>query len=182
MKVLVVVDMQNDFIDGSLGTKEAVGIVDNVVHKIEEYDKEGNMIIFTYDTHYSNYFCTKEGINLPVEHCQFMSNGFKLNENVNKSKDSIKKVRVDEYFKETFGSVKMAEDLSFERNGNPIESIELVGLCTDICVISNALILKAFMPEVEIIVDASCCAGVTPQSHKNAIEAMKMCQITIKGE
>lgn len=190
MKVLIVVDMQNDFIDGSLGTKEAVEIVDNVVRKIQDYDKEGNEILITYDTHYDNYLETKEGKFLPVRHCIKGEHGWELNERI---RDAINNLSIIinnkyKYYKKTFGSVDMAEDLKDyleykEKYSNEtFDSIELVGLCTDICVVSNALILKAFMPEVDIIVDASCCAGVTPESHKHAIETMKMCQIIVKGE
>lgn len=188
MKVLVVVDMQNDFVDGSLGTKEAREIVDKVVHKIEEYDKEGNEVFVTYDTHNKNYLDTKEGKNLPVKHCIQGEHGHLLNEKIIKAFKDVTHIGYNEFFKETFGCVEMAKELKLflkyksEIEREECESIELVGLCSDICVISNALILKAFIPEVEIIVDASCCAGVTPESHKNAIEAMKMCQITIKGE
>lgn len=166
MKTLVVVDMQKDFIDGSLGTKEAVAIVSNVAKKIEEYRKDGNQIIFTRDTHQKNYLETQEGKNLPVEHCIEGTDGWQIaSELVVAPEDTV-------INKVTFGHVWNKDMIAGEE-------IELVGLCTDICVISNALGLKAVLPETPIKVDASCCAGVTPQSHMNALEAMKMCQIQV---
>ncbi len=171
MKVLVVVDMQNDFIDRALGTKEAVGIVDNVAKKIAEFDGK---VIYTKDTHLENYLQTQEGKNLPVEHCIRGSEGWQLS--------SALPVKADDLVieKPTFGSVELGEYLKKTAADVDIEEIEIVGLCTDICVISNALLIKAFLPEVKISVDPSCCAGVTPESHKNALEAMKMCQIKIE--
>ncbi|MCR5267664.1 MAG: cysteine hydrolase [Lachnospiraceae bacterium] len=171
MKVLVVVDMQNDFIDRALGTKEAVGIVDNVAKKIAEFDGK---VIYTKDTHLENYLQTQEGKNLPVEHCIKGSEGWQLS--------SALPVKADDLVieKPTFGSVELGEYLKKTAADVDIEEIEIVGLCTDICVISNALLIKAFLPEVKISVDPSCCAGVTPESHKNALEAMKMCQIKIE--
>jgi len=174
MKVLIVVDMQNDFISGSLGTKEAERIVPNVVHKIRNFD---GRVICTRDTHQEEYLLSQEGTKLPVPHCVRGTRGWELQPEIAKlAGDYI----ID---KPTFGSAKLGEILKEQHeNKEPIESIELVGLCTDICVISNALLLKAFLPEVPIFVDASCCAGVTPESHKQALEAMKMCQITIVNE
>lgn len=168
MKVLVVVDMQNDFIDGAFGTKEAVAIVPNVAEKIKNFDGK---IVFTRDTHEENYMDTQEGKNLPVPHCIWGTEGWKIRE-------ELEELRTEEAIdKPTFGSTKLGELLKHEKD---VESITLIGLCTDICVISNALLLKAYLPEVPIIVDASCCAGVTPESHKNALEAMKVCQIHIE--
>lgn len=172
MKLLVVVDMQNDFIDGALGTKEAVAIVDNVKEKIEAYRANGDTVVFTRDTHEENYMETQEGKNLPVSHCIRGTQGWQITSTLPVGEDTV----VD---KPTFGSTKLAHLVYGIKN---LESIELVGLCTDICVISNALLLKATLPEVPVMVDASCCAGVTPQSHKNALEAMKMCQIGIVNE
>ncbi|MBQ7677518.1 MAG: cysteine hydrolase [Lachnospiraceae bacterium] len=171
MKILVVVDMQNDFIDRALGTKEAVGIVDNVAKKIAEFDGK---VIYTKDTHLENYLQTQEGKNLPVEHCIRGSEGWQLS--------SALPVKADDLVieKPTFGSTELGEYLKKTAADVDIEEIEIVGLCTDICVISNALLIKAFLPEVKISVDPSCCAGVTPESHKNALEAMKMCQIKIE--
>lgn len=169
-KILVVVDMQNDFIDGSLGTKEAEGIVDNVAAKIKKYDAD--CIYVTRDTHFENYLETSEGKNLPVKHCIKGTPGWELNEQV--QAQLTKAVIVD---KPTFGSLELVDLIySLYEKDNELE-IELVGLCTDICVVSNALLLKARMPEVLIKVDPSCCAGVTPESHSAALYTMKMCQI-----
>lgn len=175
MKYLIVVDMQNDFITGSLGTKEACAILPNVVEKIKNYDGQ---IIFTKDTHTSEYFNTQEGKNLPVKHCILNEEGWNLD---NKLENLVQNAGWKIYNKPTFGCVELAADLKSENAQTPIEEIELCGLCTDICVISNALLLKTFMPEVPIYVDADCCAGVTLESHKNALKAMKMCQIYIKN-
>ena len=164
---LIVVDMQKDFIDGALGTKEAQAIVPNVRKKIEEFDGE---VIFTRDTHHKDYLSTQEGRNLPVEHCIEGTAGWEIDKSL---QPFCKGLVVN---KPTFGSMALAEEI-WERGD--AQEITLVGLCTDICVISNAMLLKAAMPEVPIIVDRACCAGVTPQSHENALEAMKMCQITI---
>lgn len=189
MKILIIVDMQNDFIDGSLGTKEAQAIVPNVVKKLENYKNTETIVIFTKDTHYNNYLETEEGLNLPREHCIFGTDGWCIKKEIANiidygsfytfSCDVIKNYRV---IKNTFGSLDLANTLKDFCNYHSIETIELIGLCTDICVISNALLLKAACPEIPIIVDASCCAGVTPESHKNALEAMKMCQIKIINE
>jgi nicotinamidase-related amidase len=176
MKVLVVVDMQNDFIDGALGTKEAQAIVPNVKKKIEEYKNlvDGE-IVFTQDTHYTNYLLTNEGKNLPVEHCIYGTHGWELREDIHNPYGNIA-IHVQ---KDTFGYLDWKFPIWKDET---IERIELVGLCTDICVVSNALILKATYPEIDIIVDASCCAGVTPESHKAALTTMKMCQINVIGE
>ena len=169
MKLLVVVDMQNDFIDGALGTKEAVQILPNVKAKIDAFRKLGFPVMFTRDTHQENYLETKEGKKLPVTHCIYKSKGWEISSLLDGKDSKI----VD---KPAFGSLELAQYIKQEYPGM---DIVLIGLCTDICIISNAIILKASSPETEIIVDASCCAGVTPVSHKNALEAMKMCQITI---
>lgn len=166
-KILVVVDMQNDFIDGALGTPEAVKIVPAVHEKIKHFDGD---IVFTMDTHSSIYLETQEGKNLPVEHCIKGTDGWKLNEKLEPLSQCC---RIFE--KPTFGSVELA---NFITGGNYSE-VEIIGLCTDICVISNALLIKAFLPETPITVDSSCCAGVTPESHGNALTAMKMCQINV---
>ncbi len=171
MKVLVVIDMQNDFIDGALGTKEAVAITGCVREKIDEYLKEKNTVLYTRDTHLEHYMDTQEGKNLPVPHCLKGTHGWEIREEIFVQGCVV----ID---KPSFGSLELAEYISGLEG---IEEIELVGLCTDICVISNAMILKAKFPEIPLFVDASCCAGVTPKSHKNAIEAMKMCQIKIRG-
>ncbi|MDE7323212.1 MAG: cysteine hydrolase [Lachnospiraceae bacterium] len=167
--VLIVVDMQKDFIDGALGTKEAAAVVDNVAETVRSFDGE---VIFTRDTHDDNYMETQEGRNLPVPHCIKDTDGWRLDKKLEVLRTSAMKV----FDKPTFGSVELAEYL---RACGGLESITLVGLCTDICVISNALLIKAYLPEAEIRVIEKCCAGVTPQSHTNALEAMKMCQIKV---
>lgn len=173
-RLLIVVDMQNDFIDGALGTKEAEAIVEKVVKKIEEWDGD---IVFTLDTHFSDYLSTQEGRNLPVMHCIENTDGWQINGKVKAAAEKKNKT-VGMFKKVTFGSAALAE---FIKDGK-YECAEFIGLCTDICVISNVMVTKAAAPEMPITVDASCCAGVTPQSHKNALEAMKMCQISIVGE
>lgn len=172
MRVLAVIDMQNDFIDGVLGTAEAVAIVDRVKAKIEEYLEAGDKIVFTQDTHTENYLKTREGKNLPVVHCVKGTDGWQI-----ASALATKECQVIE--KPAFGSLELAEWIAAL---DDVGSIELVGLCTDICVISNALILKAKMPDVRVMVDASCCAGVSPASHQNALNAMRVCQVEITGE
>ena len=171
-KVLVVVDMQKDFVDGALGTKEAVGIVDNVVAKIKSFD---GRIYATLDTHFPNYLETAEGRKLPVAHCIQGTDGWKINEQVLQALTE-KGYKVIE--KKTFGSTDLVDEIRDILAKDEV-SIELVGLCTDICVVSNALLLKAFFPEIAISVDSSCCAGVTPKTHEAALETMKMCQIDV---
>lgn len=170
---LIVVDMQNDFIDGALGTPEAEAIVDKVAAKIRGFDGE---VLFTRDTHPENYLDTQEGKKLPVVHCVRGSEGWQIRRELREIRDA----RVID--KPSFGSTELGAILSEENLRHGIGSITLIGLCTDICVISNALLLKAFLPEVEIRVDAACCAGVTPESHENALRAMKSCQIEIINE
>ncbi|MCI7742654.1 MAG: cysteine hydrolase [Clostridiales bacterium] len=172
-KILLVIDMQNDFIDGALGTAEAVAIVDKVAEKIRSFP---GRVIFTRDTHEENYMETQEGRNLPVPHCIRGSQGWQIREELEKLRTEP---AVD---KPTFGSQALGELLLKLDKEEQIESITLVGLCTDICVISNALLAKAFLPEVPVSVDAACCAGVTPESHKTALSAMKMCQIRVENE
>lgn len=167
-RLLVVVDMQRDFIGGSLGTAEAQQIVPAVQAKTEEYQNAGDEVVFTLDTHPENYLETQEGRILPVVHCIKGTSGWELC-------DELQKYSGRRFEKNTFGSKELAEWAASEK----FDEIELIGLCTDICVISNALLLKAFLPEAAIKVDASCCAGVTPKSHENALVAMKMCQIHI---
>ena len=169
MKILIVVDMQNDFIDGALGTKEAEKIVANVKEKIDTYRSNNDEVIFTRDTHFDDYLETQEGKNLPVKHCIKDTFGWQISGNL----DVADSVVID---KPTFGSTKLMEYLLSKQN---ISEIQLVGLCTDICVISNAFLLKAALPEVLISVDSRCCAGVTPESHNRALESMKTCQIMV---
>ena len=170
MKILVVVDMQNDFIDGALGSAEAVKIVPYVKNLIERFDGK---VLFTRDTHYADYLSTQEGRNLPVEHCIKDTYGWQIR----KELDEMRKT--DAIDKPTFGSAVLADLLRAENEKEAIESVTLIGLCPDICVISNAMLIKAFLPEVKVMIDAACCAGVTPESHKTALDAMKMCQIEI---
>ena len=159
--------MQKDFIDGTLGTKEAQGIVQRVKAKIEAYRANGDEIIFTRDTHQMNYLHTNEGKYLPVEHCIEETQGWMIP----KELDILEAIHIN---KPTFGYLDWEE--------YKLEEVEIVGLCTDICVVSNALILKAVYPEIKITVDASCCAGVTPESHVAALTTMKMCQIEVINE
>lgn len=175
-KILVVVDMQNDFIDGALGTPEAVGIVDNVVEKIR--GEEWDIIFVTRDTHDDDYFETQEGQKLPIEHCIRTSRGWYLQEDVHKAIKYSNAGTKQVFNKPTFGSITLATKLP----KNMEVEFTIVGVCTDICVISNALLLKARYPEMKIVVDASCCAGSTPEKHKMALEVMKSCQIDIINE
>ena len=170
MKILVVVDMQNDFIDGALGTPEAVKIVPYVKEVIQNFDGK---VLFTRDTHFADYMNTQEGKNLPVKHCIQNTPGWEIHPEL----DALRKTAPID--KITFGSSALPEILAKEEH---VESITFLGLCTDICVISNVMITKAFFPEVPVIVDAKGCAGVTPESHKNALAAMKMCQVTVINE
>lgn len=172
-KVLVVVDMQNDFIDAALGTKEAQAIVPAVISKIESY--KGEMVIATRDTHQADYMETSEGKHLPVPHCIEGSKGWEIREDIANALEHVNAKIID---KPTFGSTLLAQ-MMVELAGEVKEQleIELIGLCTDICVVSNALLLKANLPEAVIKVDPACCAGVTPESHNAALETMKMCQI-----
>jgi len=172
--VLIVVDMQNDFVDGSLGTKEAVAIVDAVVKKVREFDGE---VIFTRDTHYNNYMETQEGKNLPVAHCIKDTEGWQI---IPQLAALCKEKNAKCYDKPTFGCTVLAEDLKKQYDLGEIASVELIGLCTDICVVSNALLVKAFMPEMQVSVDSACCAGVTPEKHDAALETMRSCQILVK--
>jgi len=170
-KILVVVDMQNDFIDAALGTAEAVAIVDAVKEKIRSYPIDN--VIATMDTHGEDYLKTQEGKNLPVVHCVKGTDGWRIRPDVAALLDGAKI-----YEKPTFGSTALAADLKALSEREEIE-LELIGLCTDICVVSNALLLKACMPEVKISVDAACCAGVTPKKHLAALETMRSCQVEV---
>lgn len=169
--VLIVVDMQKDFVDGALGTKEAVDIVDKVVAKIKGFDGD---IIATYDTHGENYMDTQEGKRLPVPHCIKGTEGWKLDKKVQAALDEK---GFTEVYKPTFGSVDLVEMIRKYDVENT--QLQLIGLCTDICVVSNALLLKASFPEMNISVDAACCAGVTPEKHLAALETMSSCQIEV---
>lgn len=170
MKLLVVVDMQNDFISGALGSSEAEKIVPYVKGLIESFDGQ---VIFTRDTHYENYMETQEGKNLPVPHCVFGTDGWQIHPDLEalRKTEAVNKI--------TFGSKELVELL---KDRTDIENITFVGLCTDICVISNVMLIKAYYPEIPLTVDAKGCAGVTPQSHKTALDAMKAIQVKIVNE
>jgi nicotinamidase-related amidase len=185
MKVLIVVDMQKDFIDGSLGTPEAQAIVPNVVNKMKLHDSTNTLILFTKDTHTEGYLNTTEGIKLPVPHCIKGTEGWSIDRAIhdefkkgNYLRYSTDKVINSRINKGTFGSYDLLEVL----DNLDIDEIELCGVCTDICVISNAIMIKNFFPDVPVTVDASCCAGVTPEKHAAALEVMKSCQIDVIGE
>ncbi len=176
-KLLIVVDMQNDFITGNLGTKEAESIVANVVSKIKNYRANGDEVIYTRDTHGENYLETEEGNNLPVVHCIKGTWGWELQKDIEIARNQGDKI----FDKITFGSIALGEYVSNKMKQDNELEVELVGLCTDICVISNALLVKAYCPEIKVSVDANCCAGVTVESHINALNAMKMCQIQVNN-
>lgn len=188
MKILTIIDVQHDFIDGELGTPEAKAIVPRIVEKINNYENKSNvLVLFTKDTHYDNYLDTFEGTMLPIPHCIENTPGWSINKEI---KDAVRKNRFLSYssdkiinsriYKNTFGS----DDLRkfFEKFKDDIEEVEFLGLCTEICVISNVLMARQALPETKITVDASCCAGVTPEKHLAALEVMKSCQINVIGE
>lgn len=167
-KLFVVVDMQNDFITGALGTAEAKEIVSSVAQKINEYKEKGYVVSYTKDTHFENYLSTQEGSLLPVRHCVKGTFGWDIEE-------SLKTEEMLVFNKETFGSIELAEFAKKES----FEEIVLCGVCTDICVITNAYLLKTYLPEAKIKIESTCCAGTTPENHKNALKAMSICQIEI---
>ena len=173
-KALIVIDMQNDFIDGSLGTAEALSIVENVKDKIRSYPPE--CVFATMDTHGPDYLSTQEGRNLPVEHCIRGTSGWQIREDI---AQLLNEAAI--YEKPAFGSVQLACDLTELAKAEELE-IELIGLCTDICVVSNALLIKAFLPETKVTVDAACCAGVTPESHRAALATMRSCQVEVYND
>lgn len=170
MRILVVVDMQNDFIDGALGTGEALAIVPEVRKKIAGFEGK---VIFTRDTHDEDYMDTQEGRNLPVPHCIKDTHGWQIRDELEELRDT------EPLDKPSFGSLELPERIDALSDGEEIEEIVLIGLCTDICVISNAMIIKAAFPEVPVTVDSRCCAGVTPESHENALKAMSACHIRV---
>lgn len=193
-KFLVVVDCQKDFIDGALGTIEAQAIVPKVVEKVKSYTENNNFVVFTRDTHKENYLETQEGKNLPVLHCVENTDGWKINEEIlnalgliNPPTNPVTAISSKYpivFDKPTFGSIELGKafkEIYTKRVTNCTE-VELVGLCTGICVISNAIVIKSFCPELKVTVDASCCACVTPESHRNALSAMKMLQINVINE
>ncbi|MGY3724908.1 Nicotinamidase-related amidase [Granulicatella balaenopterae] len=172
-RILVVIDMQVDFVSGSLGSKEALGIIEQVTEKIQSYPKE--QVYATRDTHGPDYLSTMEGQKLPIIHCQKDTKGWEIYQSL---ADLVLQQHI--FDKQTFGSVRLAQYMQELAGKEPIE-LELVGLCTDICVVSNALLLKAYLPNTKIIVDASCCAGSTPEKHQAALDTMRSCQIDIIG-
>ena len=183
-KILCVIDAQNDFIDGSLRNEQAINTVPNIVKKIKEF--KGDTIFVTQDTHFNDYLTTKEGRNLPVPHCIKGTEGWEINADIKQALDNAKAngIRVTYVEKNTFGSFnlivclqKALKDLEWENYAT--SNIEFIGLCTDICVVSNVLLAKAEFYDTNIIVDSSCCAGVTPESHEAALTTMKMCQVKI---
>ena len=171
-KILIVIDMQNDFIDAALGTKEAVSIVENVKEKIRSFPVED--VIATMDTHGEDYMQTQEGRKLPVPHCIRNTDGWQLDPVIREALGEFTAVE-----KPTFGSVLLPEMIRDRIGPEENVTIELLGLCTDICVVSNALLLKASFPEASIRVNSACCAGVTPEKHRAALETMASCQIEI---
>ena len=174
-KLLFVIDMQNDFIDGALGTKEAQSILPAVIERVRSFDGD---LIFTRDTHFDDYMETQEGKNLPVPHCIKGTPGWELAPELEKLRQERNAPVFD---KLTFGCKELPAYLE-EHYPEGLGSAEFIGVCTDICVISNALLVKAFLPEAEVAVDAACCAGVTPESHRTALAAMRTCQITVEHE
>ena len=188
MKVLVVVDMQYDFIDGSLGSAEAQAIVPRVVEKLNCIDKSNTLVLFTKDTHYKNYLDTFEGKMLPVKHCIENTHGWSIHKDISNVVDKTEgmmhfssfKIKHSRIYKNTFGSDYLRDFLLAYKD--QIEEVEFVGLCTDICVISNVLMARQAMPDKVITVDASCCAGVTTEKHMAALEVMKSCQINVVNE
>lgn len=178
-RILVVVDMQNDFIDGVLGTKEAQAIVDSVCMKIRAFDGD---ILVTLDTHQTDYLSTQEGVHLPVEHCIKNTDGWRLQKDVQAalSEKAAAGCNVLYFEKPTFGSADLANYLAKRNADKTIGQITLIGVCTDICVVSNAILLKAVLPEVKLTVDPACCAGVTPAQHQAALDTMRSCQICVE--
>ncbi|WP_028264137.1 cysteine hydrolase family protein [Atopobium fossor] len=177
MDILIVVDMQNDFVTHALGTPEAVTIVPAVKARINAAQRHNEKIIFTRDTHPVDYLSTQEGINLPIEHCIKNSEGWQI---IPELADAVQTAGVHIFDKPSFGSIELASYLQQLNTTEHIDTITLIGLCTDICVISNALLAKAALPEARIVVEKNCCAGVTPQSHERALAAMETCQIIVQ--
>lgn len=188
MKIIVCVDLQNDFIDGSLGTQEAQAIVPKVVEKLKNIDKENTLVLFTKDTHQKDYLETFEGKLLQVEHCIENTAGWSINKEISSVIDhmdgaltySSATIKHSRIYKNTFGSDDLRD--FFNKHKDEIDEVEFCGLCTDICVVSNVLMARQEMPDKVITVDASCCAGVTPESHRAALLTMKMCQINVINE
>lgn len=174
MNYLIIVDVQNDFVDGALGTAEAQAMLPRLVEKVRSFD---GTILVTKDTHGADYMDTQEGRNLPVPHCISGTEGWELAPAL-LAIPAVREAKV--YKKPCFGSTALAADLAILAAAGQVDSVELVGLCTDICVVSNALLIKAAMPEVPVSVDAACCAGVTPKKHEAALAVMESCQVAVK--
>lgn len=176
-KILIVVDMQNDFIDGALGSHEAQAIIPYVSQKIDTYLEKGHEVYCTLDTHQENYLETSEGKSLPIPHCIEGTHGWCIHPEIGTKTDKDgNKLPYTIFLKDTFGSLDVIKTLQYEKD---IESIELVGVCTDICVVANAILLKTYFPDIQIIVDAKGCAGVTPEKHRSALITLKSCQINV---
>ncbi len=175
MNCLIVVDMQNDFVTGALGSQDAQKIVDNVVRRVSRAADSGEEILFTRDTHGTDYLDTQEGKRLPVSHCIRGTEGWEI---IPELAPYTAGRRILD--KPTFGSRQLGETLAAMDEQHHLDKITFVGLCTDICVISNAMVTKAFLPETPLFVDAACCAGVTPESHENALKALEVCQVTVE--
>lgn len=186
MKALIVVDMQNDFIDGALGSPEAQAVVPHVVAKMQEMAGTETFLFYTQDTHHEDYLNTQEGKFLPIPHCIENTDGWLINKEIfNVGRDFLfanNQYDVPIATKESFGNVFFGRAMAHLAEREGIDEIVMVGVCTDICVVSNALIFKALMPEVKITVDASCCAGTTPENHKAALQIMKSCQVNVINE
>lgn len=179
MNILVVVDMQNDFVTGVLGTPEARAIVPYVVGRVVDGINRGEELLFTRDTHGPDYLATQEGRRLPVPHCLRGTEGWEIIPQL--AEDAAHSLDKNAFASRDLGALVRARDEDLRRQGRPgVERVTLIGVCTDICVISNAMLLKAFVPEAEIRVEAACCAGVTPESHRTALAAMQACQITVE--
>ena len=173
--VLVVVDMQNDFVDGVLGSPEAIRILPAVIEKVKHHE---GMLVYTRDTHEADYLETREGRYLPVPHCIKGTKGWEIKDEIWAASEGKTDVVVID--KPTFGSTDLTKALIAWHQQKPIDSVTLIGVCTDICVISNAMLIKAALPEIDVAVDAACCAGVTPERHETALLAMSACQIDIQ--
>ena len=185
MKIVVIVDMQIDFVDGVLGTEEAKKIVPNITSRLREL--KGSLVLFTKDTHYEDYLETQEGQNLPVPHCIYKTPGWSIVKDISSLVDysndylsySGANVVKGRFLKKTFGSIELAETLREIVKECQIDEITFMGVCTDICVVSNVLLAKAYCPETLITVDANCCAGTSPEAHKRALDTMTSCQVTV---
>lgn len=174
MNALIVIDVQNDFVTGTLGTQEACRMLPHLMEKVKEFQ---GIIFMTQDSHSENYLETQEGQKLPVPHCITGTKGWRFTEEL---EEIQKEKQIKVYQKPCFGSTQLVEDLVRLYEEGELQSVELAGICTDICVVSNALMIKSRMPELPLFVDAACCAGVTPQKHEAALEVMESCQITIR--